>query len=289
MAVIVGSFVAGALIARGCGCPTSPSGSASSCSRLIGSVAVNIAGWPPKRGIDLSGGVVLVYEVDTGLTKPSWMPTALAQLNSDLNEGGGSQLEARPAGPNQIEIVGAARCRSGRSIDGGAGIAQLGRPDAARRRQAHRGRQDRVTSTRSTTQHKAVEMDKLIAAVGRRINPGGVKELTIRQYGAEQFEVIVPEVDEREVEQIKKRISTSGLLEFRIVANETDDRDMIKAGAKTPGRDVYIGGKLVGRWVQGRPGPVRLSERPGHVPRGRRPRAAKSWCGSIRSTSTAAI
>ena len=73
-------------------------------------------------------------------------------------------------------------------------------------------------------QHKAVDMDKLIAAVGRRINPSGVKELTIRQYGAEQLEVIVPEIEEREVDQIKKRISTSGLLEFRIVANENDDQ-----------------------------------------------------------------
>ena len=73
-------------------------------------------------------------------------------------------------------------------------------------------------------QRKSVDMDKLIAAVGRRINPSGVKELTIRQYGAEQLEVIIPEIEEREVEQIKKRISTSGLLEFRIVANEIDDK-----------------------------------------------------------------
>ena len=48
-------------------------------------------------------------------------------------------------------------------------------------------------------------MDKLIAAVGRRINPSGVKELTIRQYGAEQIEVIIPEIEEREVEQIKQQ------------------------------------------------------------------------------------
>ena len=78
------------------------------------------------------------------------------------------------------------------------------------------------SSTRGS--NKAVDMDKLIAAVGRRINPSGVKELTIRQYGAEQLEVIIPEIEEREVDQIKKRISTSGVLEFRIVANETDDR-----------------------------------------------------------------
>ena len=102
-------------------------------------------------------------------------------------------------------------------------------------------------------QQKTVDMDKLIAAVSRRINPSGVKELTIRQYGAEQVEIIIPEVEEREVDQIKKRISTSGMLEFRIVANETDDRDMIKPALKSPGRDVYIGGQLAGRWVQAGP------------------------------------
>jgi preprotein translocase subunit SecD len=51
---------------------------------------------------------------------------------------------------------------------------------------------------------KAVNMQDLIVAVGKRINPGGVKELTIRQYGAEQLEVIVPEVEKREVDQIKR-------------------------------------------------------------------------------------
>ncbi len=129
-------------------------------------------------------------------------------------------------------------------------------------------------------------MDKLIAAVGRRINPSGVKELTIRQYGAEQIEVIIPEVEEREVEQIKKQISTSGLLEFRIVANQADDKESIKAGNKTTGRDVYIGGRLVGRWVKA--GPELSRCRLGAaVSRNGRRGAARSWSASIRSTSTA--
>src|SRR5688572_202173 len=32
-------------------------------SLLVGA-AVSVMGWPPKLGIDLSGGVILVYEVD---------------------------------------------------------------------------------------------------------------------------------------------------------------------------------------------------------------------------------
>ena len=42
---------------------------------------------------------------------------------------------------------------------------------------------------------ETVDMDKLIAAVARRVNPGGQKEVTIRKYGTQQIEVIVPEVE----------------------------------------------------------------------------------------------
>ena len=89
-------------------------------------------------------------------------------------------------------------------------------------------------------------MAKLIAAVSRRINPSGVKELTIRQYGAEQLEIIIPEIEESEVDQIKKRISTSGLLEFRIVANENDDRGLIKHG-RQDARPRRLHGRQPGR------------------------------------------
>jgi SecD/SecF fusion protein len=259
VAVIVGSFVLGSLIARWLRLPEFSFRIGIILFALIGSVAVNVAGWPPKRGIDLSGGVVLVYEVDKGLTKPSWMPTALSQLNSDLNEGGGSQFEARPAGPNQIEIVGppdADMAKIERAVLGLRSSADLTLHAAGKRTEDGKT----VHLYKVDDQHKSIEMDKLIAAISKRINPGGIKELTIRQYGAEQIEVIVPEIDEREVEQIKKRISTSGMLEFRIVANETDDADIIKAGARTPGKEVYIGGKLVGRWVKADPD-LRLSER----------------------------
>ena len=37
-----------------------------------------------------------------------------------------------------------------------------------------------------------VDMGSLIAAISQRVNPGGVKEVTIRQYGSEQVEIIIP-------------------------------------------------------------------------------------------------
>ena len=68
-------------------------------SRLV----ITVLGWPPKRGIDLRGGVILVYEVD----------------------------------------------------------------------------QEKKTD-------EDVDMDKLVAAVSRRVNPGGQKEVTVRTFGTEQ-------------------------------------------------------------------------------------------------------
>ncbi len=253
LAVVVGSFAGGTMIARALRMPDYGFKIGLVLFTLLAAVVVNIAGWPPKRGIDLSGGVVLIYEVDKGLSTPSWMPTAVARINEELNKEGGEKLEARPISSDQIEI----------GVPEGVDVARVEKTMLELR--ATTGIVLRNTGKSSgdgktvlvyridPQQEKFVDMKKLITAVGKRINPSGVKELTIRQYGAEQLEVIIPEIEEREVDQIKMRISTSGLLEFRIVANQNDDRDIIKAAQKTPGREVYIGGKLVGRWVKAGP------------------------------------
>ena len=136
---------------------------------LAAGLVVTSFGWPPRMGIDLKGGVILVYEIDA---------------------------EKQPE-------------------DG-------------------------------------VSMDKLVAAVSRRVNPGGQKEVTVRQYGLNQIEVIVPEVDQAEVELIKRIVSSAGVLEFRIVANPQDPRhkDVIAKASRSPGMQVNDGKRPIGRWVQ---------------------------------------
>ena len=98
----------------------------------------------------------------------------------------------------------------------------------------------------------AVDMDKLVAAVSRRVNPGGQKEVTVRRYGLDQLEVIVPEVDQSEVDLIKRVVSSAGVLEFRITANPEDPRhkQVIELGSRSPGTTVTEGGRQIGRWVQ---------------------------------------
>ncbi len=147
---------------------------------LLAGIAITITGWPPKLGIDLRGGVILVYEID-----------------EDVELGGPAEEQAE------------------------AGVAD-----------------------------GEVDMEKLIAAVARRVNPGGVKEVTIREYGPNQIEIIIPEADEAEVERMKRIISSVGTLEFRILANERDHKALIeRARAEDAQKILSEDGKLLAWWV----------------------------------------
>ncbi len=95
------------------------------------------------------------------------------------------------------------------------------------------------------------QMDNLIAAVGRRVNPGGQKEVAIRKFGAEQIEIIVPEKDANQVERIEGIISRAGSLEFRILANTHDNKDLIERAKADPAKMKIFdaAGNLVAWWV----------------------------------------
>ncbi|MBI2481826.1 MAG: protein translocase subunit SecD [Planctomycetia bacterium] len=103
-----------------------------------------------------------------------------------------------------------------------------------------------------------VNMGALVEAIARRINPSGTKEIVIRPYGDQQVEIIIPEVDQREVDLIKKSISTAGVLQFRITANSRDHAHIIELAreaaqdlAKKRGRFVRDeSGEQVGLWAR---------------------------------------
>lgn len=98
----------------------------------------------------------------------------------------------------------------------------------------------------------------LASSLSQRIDPSGTKEITIRPRGSDQIEITVPTTDEYELQQIKNAITTSGQLEFRVVANTRDHSDIIglaraqaglteaKDRTKADVRDAT--GRVVGRW-----------------------------------------
>ncbi len=73
-----------------------------------------------------------------------------------------------------------------------------------------------------------VSARQLIPSLVKRINPSGTKEIVIRPYGEKQIEIIIPEIEGEEVEQIKQRIEEAGILRFAIVANGRDHSALIQ-------------------------------------------------------------
>lgn len=114
-----------------------------------------------------------------------------------------------------------------------------------------------VTAAASTTEAQAagedqsIDLDKVVTAVARRVNPGGVKEVSVRPFGERQIEIIIPEADQAEVDRIERQISRAGTLEFRILANRRDSRHdrMIEQAEKTVGNTVRTEDRVIGRWV----------------------------------------
>ncbi|MBX3411354.1 MAG: protein translocase subunit SecD [Pirellulales bacterium] len=94
-----------------------------------------------------------------------------------------------------------------------------------------------------------VDMDKLIGAVARRVNPGGVKEVSVRRFGEKAVEIIIPEADSEELDRIERKISRAGTLEFRILANSTDHDDLIRLAEESTARQVRRGDSVVALWV----------------------------------------
>ena len=71
-------------------------------------------------------------------------------------------------------------------------------------------------------------MDELIAALKKRADPEGVKEIPIRKIGGNRIEIILPQASNEEVEEVKKMLTDVGSLEFRILANRKHDSDVIE-------------------------------------------------------------
>ena len=68
-----------------------------------------------------------------------------------------------------------------------------------------------------------VNLDELITALKRRINPQGVEDMAIRKVGNDRIEIVLPKKTTDEVDDIKRKLTNVGSLEFRILANHKHD------------------------------------------------------------------
>ncbi len=236
---------------------------------LSAGIVINYFGWPPRLGIDLSGGVKLLYELDLEKLQSVNNDELVKRLAAAANEAGGftnslKKAEVVPRGnqfeitlptddPETIKKVQAAVIGLNPRLSGekdlGTTLAQDGAPRSEEKHQTL------LVYTAKRAGAK-IDLDPVIAAVSRRVNPGGQGEVAIRRAGSQQIEVIIPKVADSEVDWIKKKIATAGALEFRIVAetpprNENDRLaiEAAKAQITNPTRDVSNGEEIVARWV----------------------------------------
>lgn len=82
-------------------------------------------------------------------------------------------------------------------------------------------------SNTAPNQARVTAKDFMVPLVNR-LNPSGTKEIVIRPIGDDQIEIIVPDQDPADIADLKKKITSAGILQFRIVANKNDHTDIIQ-------------------------------------------------------------
>jgi SecD/SecF fusion protein len=133
----------------------------------------------------------------------------------------------------------------------------LGDPDAG----VPAGRRGGSASTAPAQGLSTSEMNQLAAQIKRRIDPTDIKNVTVRPLGDSRVEIILPvggaaasgesNLSQEEIEEVKRLISQMGVLEFRILANGTDDSEGIQA--TRTGVDGKSADELKDRAIKGLP------------------------------------
>ncbi len=87
---------------------------------------------------------------------------------------------------------------------------------------------------------KVIAKDFVVPLINR-LNPAGTLEIKIRPNGDDRIEITLPAVDESEVAEIERLITQAGILEFRIVANRSDHKEIIdRAIAQANSEDANV-------------------------------------------------
>ena len=118
---------------------------------------------------------------------------------------------------------------------------------------------------KDATSSSNANLDELIAALKRRINPQGVEDIAIRKVGNDRIEIVLPKKSTDEVDDIKRKLTNVGSLEFRILANHRHDgsvadRALSPSGLAKPPKNyrwATLGETITGNKPDGRAGRAR--------------------------------
>ena len=154
------------------------------------------AGWPGKPiklGLDLKGGVYLVYEVDTKEAVKSQLAACASGIKAELKKEQAGVVRARQEGADTIEVT----------LLGDSGAPILDRVIAQNfpflKKQNVRAEGNRSTVVYAITPEEAQRIEKdsvtqAIETVRNRVDQYGVTEPTIQRSGEKQIVIQLPDV-----------------------------------------------------------------------------------------------
>jgi SecD/SecF fusion protein len=110
IALVVGSTLLGGWLARTLRLPEYGWRFGVILFAVLTSLVVICWGWPPKLGVDLGGGVILVYQVDPeklpeGGLDQARMDQLVARVSERVNPGGQREISVRPLGSDKVQIT----------------------------------------------------------------------------------------------------------------------------------------------------------------------------------------
>jgi SecD/SecF fusion protein len=83
------------------------------------------------------------------------------------------------------------------------------------------------------------DLKKAIAILDKRINTGWLPRARIRETPGQRIEITVFKSDPASVEQVERRVTLAGTLEFRILANTRDHRALIDRAEKSDSEKLF--------------------------------------------------
>ena len=83
-------------------------------------------------------------------------------------------------------------------------------------------------------------MAKMVDSIRQRLDPAGVRQVSIRESGPERIEIKIPRVSQAEVELLKRKLVTAGNLEFRILADQEMDATIVRRAEDESGANLRV-------------------------------------------------
>ena len=136
----------------------------------------------------------------------------------------------------------------------------------------------------------ALDMDKLLKAIDQRLNAGPEKLAQVRKLDDGQIEVALMRDNDKDRQRVERLLAKPGTLEFRILANEHDNKELIEQARKEPSKAEVLdaSGKRLAWWVPVKEGEEKkLRQTPRYCAADQRRRiTARSWRFSSSPTRT---